>query len=146
MPYEFDRLPEDGADGVVRVVVTIRTGKNHHAEFHGNSILAHCEPQAASGRADIDLILSVQKQTGRRVRCDKRYRRRGFAWARDFDFTRPGCFRPDVLRLEDFIAFFGAASSRRRAFAQPSLLTCRPRASASASGGTFSVMTEPAAT
>ena len=41
---------------------------------------------------------------------------------------------------------FAAASSRLRALAQPGLLTWRPRASASASGGTFSVITEPAAT
>src|SRR5271154_4054530 len=64
------------------------------------------------------------------------YRRRGFVLLR----------RAVLRRFEDFVGFFAAASSRRRAFAQPSLLTCRPRASASASAGTFSVITEPAAT
>ena len=59
MPYEFDRLPDDGADGVVRVVVAIGTGKNHHAEFHGNLILAHCEPNTAFPRADGELVFSV---------------------------------------------------------------------------------------
>ena len=39
-----------------------------------------------------------------------------------------------------------AASSRRRAAAQPGLFTCFPRAIPSAFGGTFSVITEPAAT
>src|ERR1700686_960494 len=38
-----------------------------------------------------------------------------------------------------------AAICRRRAVAQPGLFTWRPRASASASAGTFLVMTEPAA-
>ncbi len=34
MPDEFDWLAEDSSDGMVGVVVTIRPGKNNHAEFH----------------------------------------------------------------------------------------------------------------
>jgi len=50
VPNEFDGLVQDVADGVKRVVVAIRAGKNYDSEFHrvgspwsirGNFILPH---------------------------------------------------------------------------------------------------------
>ena len=42
VPDEFNRLADDGADGVIRVVVAIRARELDHAEFHMR-ILAHLE-------------------------------------------------------------------------------------------------------
>src|SRR6202030_3680795 len=50
------------------------------------------------------------------------------------------------LRFERARSFSSRLISSRRFRAQPGLFTCRPRASASASAGTFSVSVEPAAT
>src|SRR5580765_8066648 len=63
--------------------------------------------------------------------------RRFFTDRRDFAFFR-GRWA--------FLGFSAAANSRRFLEAQPGLFTWRPRAIASASAGTFSVIVEPAAT
>src|SRR6185437_2070088 len=52
----------------------------------------------------------------------------------------------DARRFAGLACLDSTAALRRRALAQPGLLTCRPRAMPSASTGTFSVMIEPAAT
>ena len=51
VPDEFDRLADHRADDVVGVVIAIRAGKLHHAEFHQvppAGILAHAEGDPAA--------------------------------------------------------------------------------------------------
>src|SRR6516165_3703264 len=79
------------------------------------------------------------RQGSQRCRCDRPRKRRfvlegGFA-----DFLRG-------LRFERVRVFSSRFISSRRFRAQSGLFTCRPRANASASAGTFSVSVEPAAT
>ena len=49
--------------------------------------------------------------------------------------------RPGAVRRPDRVYFL--ALPARKAFAQPGMSACRPRANASASGSTSRVMTEP---
>jgi len=49
VPDEFDRLVDNGADGVASVIVAIRTGELNDSEFHGG-ILAHLKAAGVAGR------------------------------------------------------------------------------------------------
>src|SRR2546422_11130936 len=162
MPDEFHRLAENRCDGVEGVVIAVRPGENDHSKFHvavapcGNLatlILAYArvfsvethsklrklnhserppdDPELAGCRVDSMASEDAYKNEAQRRRADFRGR----------DLRRA----PDFAR-RDFLGFSAAASSRRRLAAQLGLLAWRPRAMASASAGTFSVMTEPAAT
>jgi hypothetical protein len=44
VPDELNRLADHRADGVIRVVVAIRAGKLHHAEFHAGILALAGEP------------------------------------------------------------------------------------------------------